>query len=126
VRNIKEAIVIDPGDEADLILGALKAAGLVCRIIVNTHGHVDHTAANKAVAEATGAVVAIGADDAPSLEDPALTLSRALHNLARGRTSPPADLLLVEGDTVCAGSVCLNVLHTPGHTPVAFPCLGKG
>lgn len=122
----KEAIVIDPGDEADLILGELKAAGLICRIIVNTHGHVDHTAANKELAEATGAVIGIGALDAPSLLDPTLCLSRALCNLAKGRTSPSADLLLEEGDTVCAGSICLEVLHTPGHTPGSVSLLGKG
>jgi glyoxylase-like metal-dependent hydrolase (beta-lactamase superfamily II) len=86
----KEAIVIDPGDEADLILEELKAAGLMCRIIVNTHGHVDHITANKALAEATGAVIAIGAEDAPSLLDPTLSLSRALGNIAKGKTSPPA------------------------------------
>lgn len=122
----KEAIVIDPGDEADLILEELKAAGLMCRIIVNTHGHVDHITANRALAEATGAVIAIGAEDAPSLLDPTLSLSRALGNLAKGKTSPPADVLLVEGDTVCAGSVCLEILHTPGHTPGSISLLGEG
>jgi len=122
----KEAIVIDPGDEADLILEELKAAGLMCRIIVNTHGHVDHITANKALAEATGAVIAIGAEDAPSLLDPTLSLSRALGNIAKGKTSPPADVLLAEGDTVYAGNVCLEILHTPGHTRGSISLLGEG
>ncbi|HXL04208.1 MAG: MBL fold metallo-hydrolase [Firmicutes bacterium] len=122
----KEAIVIDPGDDADRILEKLKAEGLICKIIANTHGHVDHIAANKALAEATGAIIAIGAEDAPALEDPTLNLSPAFSSFAKGKTSPPADLLLAEGDTLYAGGVCLRVLHTPGHTPGSISLLGEG
>ena len=50
------------------------------------------------------------AEDAPSLLDPTLSLSRALGNIAKGKTSPPADVLLAEGDTVYAGNVCLEIL----------------
>jgi hydroxyacylglutathione hydrolase len=122
----KEAIVIDPGDDADRILRQLKAEGLICKIIANTHGHVDHTSANKALAEATGATIAIGEEDAPSLEDPTRNLSPAFSSFAKGKTSPPAGMLLVEGDTLYAGRVCLRVLHTPGHTPGSISLLGEG
>ena len=53
-ESAKEAVVIDPGDQADLILKELKASGLTCRMIVNTHGHIDHIGANRPLAEATG------------------------------------------------------------------------
>jgi len=121
----KEAIVIDPGDDVDLIRRQLRAAGLICTIIVNTHGHVDHTAGNKVLAEATGAIIAIGAKDEPSLDDPTRNLSPAFANFAKDKISPPASLLLAEGDTLYAGSVCLEALETPGHTREAFPCWGK-
>ena len=55
----------------------MNAAGLTCKIIVNTHGHVDHTGANRALREATGAIIAIGEEDASSLEDPTRNLSSA-------------------------------------------------
>lgn len=122
----KEAIVIDPGDEPDLILRQLNAAGLTCKIIVNTHGHVDHTAANRALTEATGAIIAIGKADTLSLEDPTRNLSPAFSHFAKDKTSPPADLPLAEGDILCSGSVCLEVLHTPGHTPGSISLLGEG
>ncbi|NLJ59377.1 MAG: MBL fold metallo-hydrolase [Firmicutes bacterium] len=122
----KEAIVIDPGDDVDLIRRQLRAAGLICTIIVNTHGHVDHTAGNKVLAEATGAIIAIGAKDEPSLDDPTRNLSPAFANFAKDKISPPASLLLAEGDTLYAGSVCLEALETPGHTPGSISLLGQG
>lgn len=125
-ESAKEAVVIDPGDQADLILKELKASGLTCRMIVNTHGHIDHIGANRPLAEATGALIAIGTQDAPSLLDPTLNLTRALGRLAMGKASPGADILLVEGDKVYAGSICLEVLHTPGHTPGSISLLGEG
>ena len=64
-----EGMIIDPGDEADNILGAVKDTGLDIKIIVITHGHIDHIIAVKEVREATGAEVAIHADDAKALQD---------------------------------------------------------
>ena len=122
----KEAIVIDPGDEPERIQRQLNEAGLACKMIVNTHGHIDHTAANRELREVTGAIIAIGKEDASSIEDPTRSLSRAFVDFAKDKASPPADLLLVEGDMLYAGSVCLKVLHTPGHTPGSISLHGEG
>ncbi|NLS45060.1 MAG: MBL fold metallo-hydrolase [Firmicutes bacterium] len=123
-KTSKEAIIIDPGDDADLIQDQLRAAELLCKTIVNTHGHMDHTGANKTLAEATGAIIAIGKKDASFLENPADILPKALNYLVRGAQSPPADLLLSEGDMLYAGNIQLQVIDTPGHTPGSISLLG--
>lgn len=109
-----DAIVIDPGDEADRILAAARGWGLTPRIVANTHGHMDHIGANAAlVAAGHGVDIAIHADDAPMLTDPAQNLSTFLPPDVR---SPAATLLLVDGEDLVVGSVRLAVMHTPGHT----------
>jgi len=60
-----EAAVIDPGDEADRILLALAESDLSLKYIINTHGHLDHVAANKRLKEITGAPILIHPLDAP-------------------------------------------------------------
>ena len=59
-----EAVVIDPGDEADRILMALSESSLTLKTIINTHGHFDHVGANKALHDATAAPILIHALDA--------------------------------------------------------------
>ncbi len=123
-----EAIVIDPGAEPDRIIRALRAAGLECRLIVNTHAHADHIMANGALKRASGAAIAVHRVDADALSDPVASLA-ALTMTMRGRpepASPPPDRLLEEGDIVVAGSARLRVLHTPGHTPGSISLFGEG
>src|SRR5512146_2272900 len=62
-----EAVVIDPGDDAEDILRVIRQKGLLVKYIVNTHGHFDHIGANKAVKDATGAEILIHEEDAPVL-----------------------------------------------------------
>lgn len=114
----KEAAVIDPGafspEEVQGILGLLEREGLKARYIINTHGHIDHIAGNRAVKQATGAPILIHADDAGRLGDGQLNGS-FLFGL--DIQSPPADRLLEDGETVELGDFRIKVLHTPGHTP---------
>lgn len=109
-----EAVVIDPGDEADRILMALAESSLKLKYIVNTHGHFDHVGANKPLNDATGAPILIHALDAPMLNQIAASASN--WGLA-GDNSPPPERMLEEGDTIDFGNITLTVIHTPGHTP---------
>ena len=109
----REAIVIDPGDEVDRILAAIKRHGLKVRAIVNTHAHIDHVGGLRKLHEATGAPVFMHRDD--------LELYRRLDIQAQWLgVRPPSmtevDQVLREGDTVRWGGYAARVLHTPGHT----------
>lgn len=112
-EQTKEAVVIDPGDEADRILMELAKAELKVTYIINTHGHFDHVGANKKLKEVTGAVLAIHPDDAPMLSE--LSRSAATFGLA-AENSPAPDLLLKNADEITFGNITLQVIHTPGHS----------
>jgi glyoxylase-like metal-dependent hydrolase (beta-lactamase superfamily II) len=119
----KDGAVIDPGGDADAVKSAIEDMGLTIRIIVNTHGHVDHMAANAEVKRATGAELMIHEYDAGMLQDPTTNLSASAFGPV---VSPAADRLLVDGDTIKVGTLQLNVLHTPGHTEGGICLLGRG
>jgi glyoxylase-like metal-dependent hydrolase (beta-lactamase superfamily II) len=112
-EQTKEAVVIDPGDDGDQILMALAKLGLKVKYLINTHGHFDHVGANKKMKEVTQATLAIHPDDEPMLME--LSKSASMFGLS-AENSPPADLLLNQGDTVCFGDITLEVIHTPGHS----------
>jgi hydroxyacylglutathione hydrolase len=111
----RDALVIDPGLEPDLILECLRDEGLTAAMILNTHGHADHIAGNAAMKQAfPDAPLLIGRNDVPLLTDSSLNLSAPF---GLPLTSPPADRTLAEGDVVEAAGISLEVLDVPGHSP---------
>jgi len=109
-----EAVVIDPGADAEKILALLHRRRLRVTHILNTHGHGDHIAANADVKRAFPAArICIHPRDAHMLTDPRANLSLAFDYSV---TSPPADVL-VEGNTrVTAADMVFRVEHVPGHS----------
>lgn len=112
-RDTHAALVIDPGGDGAVIVERIKTLRLNVKKIILTHGHVDHWAAAGEVARVTGAPVLIHHADAFMLTDPAASLALYMGT----RTPVEATSFLGDGDTVEAGKVKLEVLHTPGHTP---------
>jgi glyoxylase-like metal-dependent hydrolase (beta-lactamase superfamily II) len=127
----KDALVIDPGLEPELILDFLSEQALKPAAILNTHGHGDHIGGNAALKAAfPEAPLIIGANEAVLLTDANANLSAPFGSPI---TSPPADQLVREGDMVEAAGIRLEVLDVPGHSPghVVFvyrdsPCLVFG
>src|SRR6266516_1140874 len=65
----KEAVIVDPGEEAPKLLGAIEELGLELQAILLTHTHFDHVGAVAPVAHATGAPVYCPKLEVPVLQD---------------------------------------------------------
>jgi glyoxylase-like metal-dependent hydrolase (beta-lactamase superfamily II) len=107
----KEAIAIDTAiPSLAWIRDELQARGWTLKLIVNTHGHWDHMGDNAAVAEHTGADIAIHPLDRYRLESPSARFAPF--------PIPPsvAAVDLAEGGEIRFGEIRLRTLHTPGHT----------
>ncbi|MFH2092064.1 MAG: MBL fold metallo-hydrolase [Pseudomonadota bacterium] len=122
-ESTKQAVVIDPGDDADRILMELAKSELKVKYLINTHGHFDHVGANKRMKEATCALIAIHPGDEPMLAE----LSRAAMMFGlSAENSPPADVLLNHDDEISFGDITLKVIHTPGHSRGGICLYAKG
>ncbi len=108
-----QGVVIDPGGHPDRILRAVRDAGLTIQYVLNTHCHFDHMAANAEIVAATGAPLAIHPAERPILESRGGATWFGVPITA----SPPPDLELTDGQILEVGTLRLQVLHTPGHSP---------
>ncbi|HOG11755.1 MAG: MBL fold metallo-hydrolase [Smithellaceae bacterium] len=108
-----DALVIDPADNAHEILAEASKNKLRINYIVNTHGHVDHIGGNAQMKKLTGAKIIIHEDDAFMLTSTPASMLR----MFGAAQSPPADLLVSDGQIISTGNIELKVLHTPGHSP---------
>jgi hydroxyacylglutathione hydrolase len=109
-----DCLVIDPGLNPERILVVLDDASLAVAAILNTHGHADHIAGNRALKQRyPAAPLVIGRGDAAKLTDAELNLSAPFGFAV---TSPPADRLVDEGEVVNYAGIPLEVLAAPGHS----------
>jgi glyoxylase-like metal-dependent hydrolase (beta-lactamase superfamily II) len=109
-----EAVVIDPGDDVEQVQKILAKHHLRVKYIVATHAHIDHVGGIEKLRQATGGAVLMHESDWPLYQNVALQAEWL-------GLPPPAvadvDQFLKEGDAVHWGSLSLEVLHTPGHSP---------
>lgn len=109
------ALLVDPALQSEPVWDFIQERGLRLELIVNTHGHFDHTANNAYFKErAPDARLMYHRDDQSIIDNLVATGQRFG---LRATASPPADAFLEDGLTITAGDLKLAVLHTPGHTP---------
>jgi hydroxyacylglutathione hydrolase len=112
-ETTREAIVIDPGDDIEDVLSLIRKHNLQVKQIVITHAHIDHVGGAMKLRAATGAPILLNQNDYALLK--MLDAQAAWIGVAApGKVD--IDQSIGQADTVKAGSLTANVLHTPGHT----------
>ena len=108
------ALLVDPGDEAPLLLGAIEALGVQLDGILLTHTHFDHVGAVAPVAKATGAEVWV-----PQIEKGVLAdINSFVPWPAFGPfDSWDAEHTLAGGEKLELAGFEIDVIFTPGHSP---------
>lgn len=107
--------VVDPGGDTDQVLAAAREAGVTIEKILITHAHIDHAGATARLARELGVPI-----EGPQREDQfwieLLPEQGARYGFPPAEAFTP-DRWLEHGDKVTVGSLTLDVLHCPGHTP---------
>lgn len=118
--DTRQALVIDPGDDAADILADLARDGLTAVKLLHTHAHFDHVMGTADVAAATGAEVLLHRDDR-WLYDHTLMQIEAFGVRRRDgqpwHPPPPPTRELVGDEVLTFGRREARAVHTPGHTP---------
>ncbi len=102
-REAGVALLVDPSPDPAPVLDRAAAQGLKVALILNTHGHGDHTEGNAPAKARTGAAVA-GGPGHPG----------------------PLDRILRDGERIPFGAFTLRVWHLPGHHPDHLAFLVEG
>ena len=110
----REAVVVDPGDEAPKIVSALERAGAKAVYLLHTHAHFDHIGGTAGVRKATGAAVCLHPDDAFLYDQ--LPDQGRMFGFEFG-PAPAVDRWIADGETFEFGQSRIRAIHTPGHSP---------
>ncbi len=112
-EDTKEALVIDPGDAADVLTERLKERGVKPVAVLLTHGHFDHAHAARAVADAFDAPVYAHGQEQETLCNPSINLSSMM---GEGACAYRADQFVTDGQVLHLAGYDIQTLYTPGHT----------
>ena len=124
-EETKEAVVLDPGGEAEKILEAVRELDAKVLYAIHTHAHIDHIAATGRVVEETGCEVVLHKEDLFLYDNLPMQLEwlstigmpPSIAGVKEGEKAPPARKLVEDAEVIAFGKEKLSILHTPGHTP---------
>jgi glyoxylase-like metal-dependent hydrolase (beta-lactamase superfamily II) len=121
-ERTREAVLIDPGDEVQTMLDAVRADRVTVKMILLTHAHLDHVTGVAAAKRALGVDVWLHKDD-EFLYKGVVEQGRMFG--IRVEAQPRIDRFYEEGEQLAFGDLVVDVLHTPGHCPGGV-CLAIG
>jgi glyoxylase-like metal-dependent hydrolase (beta-lactamase superfamily II) len=121
-ETTREGVVIDPGDDVDLLLDAVRQHGLSIKYILLTHAHLDHITGVARAKEALGAPVGLHRDDNFLYE---AVVQQGMAFGFRVSRQPPVDFFYDGPGPWRFGQYGAWVHHTPGHCPGGV-CLAVG
>lgn len=111
-EDIREAVIVDPGDRTNEIVARLEELDLAPCAILLTHGHFDHILSVNDIKEKYNILVYSQMEEQEVLEASNINLSAKYNN----SISIKPDVLLKDGQELVLGQVPIKVIHTPGHT----------
>jgi glyoxylase-like metal-dependent hydrolase (beta-lactamase superfamily II) len=109
-----QGVIIDPGDEANVILATIKELGIEIKYILATHGHFDHVGAVNPIKKELKIDFLAHKDDLFFIEDGENAARRWGITIAQ---PPNPDRFIDDGEEIRFGKYELKVIHTPGHSP---------
>ncbi len=113
-KSADEAVLVDPGDEADLLLDAIETCGCRLTSLLCTHGHFDHISAAAEIQKAWDLPLLVHADESSLAER--LNDTRAVYGFPPVASPRLAKLSsAAEGTLPFAGGE-LRWLKAPGHS----------
>ncbi len=121
-EGTKTAIVIDPADTADKIIGYAEERGIKITDIILTHGHFDHMSGLYDIKQKTNAKLSVFEKTTAFIEDGSLNLS---YHMGRECLPAKADKILRDRDVIDFNGNIITIIHTPGHTEDSI-CLSCG
>ena len=110
------AVLVDPGDEPDLLLDAVARSGCTLSAIWLTHAHFDHVGAVAAVVRAQPVPIRLHALDLPLYR---MAATAAMRFGLVAENPPEPTIPWNEGNTVRLGEHAFDVWHLPGHASLA-------
>ena len=108
-----EAVVIDPGDEVDQLMGAVRDLDVEVQAILLTHAHIDHVTGVGAAKDAYEVPVYLHRDDLFLYEG---TVQQGVMFGFKVSQPPPIDVFY-DMTPIYFGDYEVRVHHTPGHCP---------
>ena len=110
-----DAVIIDPAGDEDKLLSLLEIKSLRAKYIVNTHGHADHVLGNQTLKNLLKIPVCMHEADDRFFSDP--SVREISSQELKLPPTDPVDIKLKDGDVLELGTLNIEVIHTPGHTP---------